>query len=87
MTDSSGQVTAEALLTSLREHTMGWRSTSDEAWERDPICLACRMSWPCEPSQSADEIERLRTDVQLWQEAICLWRTAVALQIRYSAML
>lgn len=33
----------------IREtHVQGYRSTSDEAWGRRPICLGCRQDWPCD---------------------------------------
>jgi hypothetical protein len=36
-------------LASVREsHVKGYRSTSDEAWNRRPICTGCRHEWPCD---------------------------------------
>jgi hypothetical protein len=37
----------ERLKTEASKHTKGWRSTSDEAWGRDGICLYCDEPWPC----------------------------------------
>ena len=52
------------------EHTQGWRSTSDEAWGRDPICMGCRMPWPCEVATLTAELAAERAEVERLRVAL-----------------
>lgn len=33
-------------------HNKGYRNTSDEAWQRDPICTGCEHQWPCDTAEA-----------------------------------
>lgn len=35
----------------LNVHVKGYESTSDEAWDRDPICRYCGHAWPCDSAE------------------------------------
>lgn len=35
----------------LAAHVRGYRSASDETYERDPICAECEHSWPCDTAR------------------------------------
>lgn len=40
---------AQAAVAAIREqHVKGYRSTSDEVYERQPICQGCGHAWPCD---------------------------------------
>jgi len=32
----------------IAEHEKGYRDTSDEVWNRNPICTKCNRPWPCD---------------------------------------
>lgn len=40
-------------------HSKGYNTTSDEAWNRSPICLCCRHAWPCDTAVLAAELARV----------------------------
>lgn len=41
-------------------HTKGYANTSDEVWDRSPICSSCRHAWPCEVALVQAENDALR---------------------------
>jgi hypothetical protein len=46
------------------EHVKGYRTTSDEAWDRWPICQSCGMAWPCDVSVLAARVGSLEAEVE-----------------------
>lgn len=42
------------------EHVKGYRTTSDEVWDRSPICRGCNHAWPCDTAVLAADLSRLR---------------------------
>ena len=44
------------------EHVKGYRTTSDEVWDRSPICRGCNHAWPCDTAVLAAGLSRLREE-------------------------
>lgn len=40
----------------IESHVKGYRSTSDEVWDRQPICQECGQAWPCDTAVIIGEL-------------------------------
>lgn len=49
----------------MSDHVKGWRSTSDEAWDRPGICLADGHAWPCDTAVAEETLRDLVTAIEV----------------------
>lgn len=46
----------------LHRHHMGYRTTADEVYGRNPLCLDCGFAWPCDTELVTQILDDIVTD-------------------------
>ena len=69
----TSQATAPTYTDLRARHTKGYRTTSDETWDRDPVCNGCDGAWPCDTTVALDIAETMRGDVHHHVNPVIGW--------------